>query len=924
MAGRGGLVLIGGEAGIGKTALAEWLCAEALELGSLVLVGRCYDLTETPPYGPWVELLASFADARVLPAPLGAGEIVASQAALFAAVQGQLAAESARQPLLLLLDDLHWVDPASLDLLRVLARQALGLPLLMLVTYRSDEISRRHPLFQLLPLLVRETQASQLDLRALPDEAVRDLVQARYPLPLSDQDRLVSYLRERAEGHPFFLGELLKTLEEVGDLGTTGDGWRLGDLSALRVPRLLRQVVEGRLARLPDKDQHLLAVAAVIGQEVPLDLWASLADVSEDALLEVVERAMGARLVEETSDGARARFLHALIREALYEGTTPSRRRAWHRRAGEELAATRAPDPDAVAHHFRHAGDPRAVDWLSRAGHRARRAVAPRIAADRYDLALTLLPADGDPAQHGWLLLHLSLARYHDDPHAGIGYLSAAIRLANEASDRALAAYARYQLGFHLTGIGDYRQGLPEMADGVAALEALTDEDQRRIADLGYGGGDYLGTFAQRLVLVGRCEEAQALALQANARGDENNAFFTLAEIHGAFGRVAEALAFRERGYATLQARGSWLSLGIYTWCGLQRLLPFRADQLEERQRFATAATVAFTRSGGLEGEVTPRLGRLPLLALEGEWAEARALALDVEAGSRAYRPEVVSLLAELAHAQGDTALADRLIRKWMPAGPLEEPGYIFFHVGLGLQRLAATLASEAGDWATVRAWLEAHDRWLAWSGTVLGRAHGQLAWAGYYRAAGDYATARAHADSALALASDPRQPLALLAAHRLLGELATDARNYGAASNHLDAALALAEVCAAPYERALTLLAHAELRHASGAGEAAQALLDEARTILTPLEARPALARADALHATLAPVAAPAYPAGLTVREVEVLRLVAQGLTDVQVAERLYVSANTVKTHLRSIYNKLDVTSRTAAARFATDHGLA
>jgi DNA-binding CsgD family transcriptional regulator len=195
---------------------------------------------------------------------------------------------------------------------------------------------------------------------------------------------------------------------------------------------------------------------------------------------------------------------------------------------------------------------------------------------------------------------------------------------------------------------------------------------------------------------------------------------------------------------------------------------------------------------------------------------------------------------------------------------------------------------------------------------------------AGWPITVGNPRAAREHADRALAHASDPRQPLALLDAHRLLGELATEARNHAEAGTHLDAALVLAEACAAPYERALILLALAELRHATGAGEAVQALLDEACSILTPLDARPALARADALRARLTPAASPAYPAGLTAREVEVLRLVARGLTDIQVAERLYLSTNTVKTHLRSIYNKLDVTSRTAAARFATDHGLA
>src|SRR5205823_3382261 len=140
MAGRGGLVLIGGEAGIGKTTLAEALGREALERGARLAIGRCYDLTDTPPYGPWRAALAPLPAAPDLPplpaalAPTGRGE-AASQAALFAQARAFLAAAAAERPLVLLLDDLHWADPASLDLLRHLAREAAALPLLLLVTY---------------------------------------------------------------------------------------------------------------------------------------------------------------------------------------------------------------------------------------------------------------------------------------------------------------------------------------------------------------------------------------------------------------------------------------------------------------------------------------------------------------------------------------------------------------------------------------------------------------------------------------------------------------------------------------------------------------------------------------------------------------------------------------------------------------------
>jgi DNA-binding CsgD family transcriptional regulator len=172
------------------------------------------------------------------------------------------------------------------------------------------------------------------------------------------------------------------------------------------------------------------------------------------------------------------------------------------------------------------------------------------------------------------------------------------------------------------------------------------------------------------------------------------------------------------------------------------------------------------------------------------------------------------------------------------------------------------------------------------------------------------------------------RQPLVLLAAHRFLGRLETEAGDLAGAAAHLQTALQLADACAAPYEQALVLLVLARLRVASGNFPEAGAVLNEVRAICGPLNATPALAEADALAAVVAQNAArsPAtrgYPAGLTPREVEVLRLVAVGLTDAQVAERLHLSPRTVSSHLTAIYGKLGVSSRSAATRFAVDQGL-
>jgi len=174
-------------------------------------------------------------------------------------------------------------------------------------------------------------------------------------------------------------------------------------------------------------------------------------------------------------------------------------------------------------------------------------------------------------------------------------------------------------------------------------------------------------------------------------------------------------------------------------------------------------------------------------------------------------------------------------------------------------------------------------------------------------------------AEEAVSCASAPRQPLAPLVGLRVLGELAVAARQTGQAATYLTHALALADACAVPFERASVVLTLAELRALQGEGAEAEKLRQEVHGVSRRLGAAPLLARARALEARQNT----ARPAGLSVRELEVLRLVAEAMTDAQVAERLSLSPRTVGQHLRSIYNKLGVNSRAAATRFAFEHGV-
>lgn len=971
--GCGRLVLLGGEAGIGKTTLAQDLAAAAGGAFD-VLAGHCYDLSNAPPYGPWIDLFARSPSVPDLPAPPAAfaGGVLADvtdQAALFADVRRFFAELGAEKPALVILEDLHWADPASLELLRHVAPHLRRWPVLLLLTYRVDELTRRHPFARQLPALVREADGVRLDLRRLDQDALRALVAGAYRLAAADEARLVAYLARHAEGNPFYAAELLRALEEEGLLRLDDGRWTLGLLDQVVVPSFLRQIIEGRVARLGEAVREPLAMAAVIGQEVPLALWSEVAGLDDEALLAIVEQAIDAHLLAAERDGTRVRFVHALTREALYEGILPPRRRLWHKQAAEALLATADPDPDAVANHLQQAGDPRAWEWLVNAADRAQRAYAWLTAAERLRAASALLEGIADEE-----LIRCRLARRigwlqrFSDPAGAIAVVDDALRAAVRAGDELSAAELGWVRGVLLMYSDRVRAGVEEMSAAGKRLDVLEtppsdasgmpnpiqswfDEALPSRVSIDTGQSDLS---VQRFREAGRRFRHSALlwnrALSGQSGTDvsDDEAYVARADVPGTETRSLAAIAFTYHALGIAHAASGHPDAARRVWARARELfgefdhhaltaltllnelrdvaLTYGAADSAYRRRLASEAEAALGRAGGaLSPGVSPALARLNCLVLDGQWGEAdRILERLAHPGNSYLRREVTAAHAVLARCRGQADAAWAHIRPLFPQGPATEPGELLHQEGLFLQRLAADLCLDADNLPGAKAWLTGHDGWLAWSGSLLGRADGQVSWASWHRANRDLGRARAAAQDARSLASMPDQPLVWLAVHRLLGEIETEDGAYGVADGHFATALELAAACEAPFERALTLLSLAELRAATGDAAGARTLLDETRHTCAPLDAGPTLTRAAAVTSRLAgrPAGA-AYPAGLTKREVEVLRLLPRGLSNAEIAETLFVSPRTVQTHLTNLYGKLGVGGRAEAVAFAMAHDL-
>ncbi len=415
-AGHGRLVLLEGDAGIGKTRLADALAAEARVRGARVLWGRCWEAGGAPAYWPWLQpiraYLADASGSEVAEALGSSGPSVArivtelgttnpdepglaaddsegSRFRIFDATSRFLRAIAAERPLVLVLDDLHAADEPSLRLLQFLAADISASRLLVIAIYREEAFDPGDPRSTLLADVARATGAERLSPRGLTEAEVFDYIEAvgeKAPQPGLAQ----SVFRETG-GNPLFVGEVVRLLADEGRLH--GDRDKLG--RPLGVPAGVRAVIGRRLARLSEPCRDLLGRLSVYG-EVQLDLLANLEERSSDELLELLDEAAASRVLQApASPGGSWRFEHALIRDVLYAALPAAARIRLHRRTGETLeeryGGDREPPLAELAHHFAAAAvGAKAVDYASRAAARATRQAAHEEAVRLYRLALEL------------------------------------------------------------------------------------------------------------------------------------------------------------------------------------------------------------------------------------------------------------------------------------------------------------------------------------------------------------------------------------------------------------------------------------------------------------------------------------------------------------------------------------------------------
>jgi DNA-binding CsgD family transcriptional regulator/tetratricopeptide (TPR) repeat protein len=983
--GRARTVLLGGEAGIGKSRVLATALERARADGAVVLLGGCIGLAEgSLPFAPIVEALRPYIrelegiDGDGTPSPDGVSRRALSAVAaalgmlteypVAASAGAEMRPEWARSrmyeafldllrrlavdgPVVLAIEDLHWADDSTRELLAFLVRNGQTERLLTLITFRSDELTRRHPLLFWLAEADRQPGVERVELRRLDRRDVAR--QLNSILGHSAGPGLIASVFDRSEGNPFFAEELIAA-------GVEGRG----------LPPTLREVLQARLAHVSESTLRLLGVAAVVGRKVDHDLLAQLSEMDERELYEALEEAVGAQLlvVDESAVIERYEFRHALTAEAAAEAVLPNQRRRLHVTIAEHLE--KAPRPGRqggaeaaghlaeIAHHWFEARElPRALKWAIKAGEAATASGGFVEAYRQYERALELwdvVPAPEDVTELDRVELLRRTAQagqLSGEFMQASALLKEGITLLLEEGDQIRAGVFHERLGRALWTSGKLDDALRAYKTAVEMVpERPPTADRARV----------LAGYAQVLMLGGRYREALPTAREANQiarevgeRQLEGHSATTLGislvyvtpdgEERG-LRKIREAMEIAEevhdvddigRGYACLS---SALDVLGRVEEGVQVALE-GADRLREMGLSMTYG--AFMEMNAVDGLITI-----------GRWDEALRMAETTEPISRGNGRIFANIqLARIHTNRGNVDEARRAIDH--AAAKLARPTEAQFSGPLAGSRIELELwlgniAAARAEVEEVGPYLEQTEERaaLAWLLARALRVEAEAAERG--RAARDEAAvadAERRGNELLArlAAIDPGEVpagyLAMIELGRQFG-LAEASRIAGRSdADAWSGAAAAAEARPMVYEGAYARFREAEAVLADrGSREAAAATLSKARETATSLGARPLLELIDGLaararlsldgipeHAEPVPAAAdPMAAYDLTARELEVLRLVAAGRTNRQIGEELFISESTAGVHVSRILAKFGVAGRVEAATIAARLGIA
>ncbi|MGX9882749.1 helix-turn-helix transcriptional regulator [Streptomyces sp. NPDC002276] len=953
-AGTAGAVLIAGDAGVGKTRVLDEIAGRAADAGMTVLTGHCVDLGDVGlPYLPFTEILGALAGddrfATALAAHpavdrlLGAGTDAARDAGgrlrLFEGIAGLLADLSDIAPLLLVLEDLHWADQSSRDLLRfllsrgILQRPAGGAPthrLAVFASYRADDLHRRHPLRPLLAELVRLPAVERLELRPMGDAEVARLVRALRTGPVPDGT--VRRIVERAEGNAFYAEELLAAT----------------DMEAGGVPSGLADVLLIRFEQLSDTAQQVLRTAAVAGRRVEYDLLRDAVQLPEDelelALREAVERQL---LVPGHADTYS--FRHALAREAVYADLLPGERSRLHGSFARLLAGRGHPAESAAerAHHYRESHDlAEALAASLEAADHAQRVGAPAEELRHLETALDLwrsVDPAARPAGEGidsvTLTLRASAAAAHaGDAHRAVSLTRSALAGIGQDTDAELAARVRYTLAGNLMGVDSLTAAFAYSSEALAMIPA---EPPSRTWV--WAAATHVLTARQ----VGEDEIALRVARQAlriaeelqlvDARADLLISLATLEKggrrTKEGRERLAQARELaRQAGHAPVEMRALFhLAIGNFESGHLEESLPWLTEGLDRARR-----------AGLLSSPYPLEMRYLQLLVLYtlGRWDECEKAALSDAKVLPRMGGFTMGPALYVALARGDLRAADRARAlldgpfDWMAAMvagiALTDAGGLRDDPEAALEAMRSAVAALTDDSGrrpdlTVRlaalALAPVADRAAALR--LTGDEAGVRRWT-------ETATELVELARAVAKEGDGRKPQG----PEGLAWLARAEAEWTRATTGPDAAAWEKAVTAFDYgdvyERARCRFRFAEALLAADRREEAAAQARTARETAALLGAAPLLTRLDALvrRGRLGDAAADGGDAGerpspLTAREQDVLRLLALGRSNRQIGEELFITGKTASVHVSNILAKLGAASRTEAVAIAYRQGL-